>query len=177
MVKLASKTMPGELTGMIMEMHSFKAPSWSVVGKQTWGRTKSLIYMVFPVYIISSAAIQVAYGLGWLNPVNHVLSPVTVGILGLPVVAGTLLLFGAARKELVLLMAVALFGANISVHFTSVQLVVLALVATIYPCMATVGVLTKEFGWKAGWAIIGASIGVTLLVGGIASRILTLVLK
>jgi len=160
-----------------MEMHSFKTPSLSVVGKQTWGRTKSLIYMVIPVYIISSVAVQAAYALGWLNPVNQVMSPITVGLLGLPLIAGTFLIFGAARKELVLLTAVAVFGTNLALHLTSPQLVVLALVATIYPCLATVGVLTKEFGWKSAWAIIGASIGVTLVVGGIASRILTLVLK
>jgi ferrous iron transport protein B len=177
MVKLASKTLPGDLTGMIMEMHSFNVPSLSVMVKQTWARTKSLIYMVFPIYMISSAAVQAAYALGWLNPVNQVLSPITVGLLGLPVIAGTFLLFGAARKELVLLMAIAVFGANLALHLTSSQLVVLALVATIYPCMATIGVLTKEFGWKAAWSIIGASFGVTFLVGGVASKILTLVLK
>lgn len=177
MVKLASKTLPGDLTGMIMEMHSFKMPSLSVMSTQTWARTKSLIYMVFPIYMISSAAVQGAYALGWLNPVNQVLSPLTVGVLGLPVIAGTFLLFGAARKELVLLMAVAVFGTNLALHLTSPQLIVLALVATIYPCMATIGVLTKEFGWKAAWAIIGASLGVTLLLGGIANKILTVVLK
>ena len=177
MVKLASKTLPGDLTGMIMEMHSFNVPSLSVVAKQTWGRTKSLVYMVFPIYMVASAAVQAAYALGWLNPVNQFLSPVTVGLLGLPVVAGTFLIFGAARKELVLLMAVAVLGTNLARYLTSPQLVVLALVATIYPCMATIGVLTKEFGWKAAWAIIGASVGVTLLLGGIASKILTAVLK
>ena len=176
MVKLAAKAMPGDLTGMIMEMHSFKSPSLSVMGKQTWARTKSLIYMVFPIYMISSALVQGVYALGWLNPVNNALSFLTAGILGLPVIAGTFLIFGAARKELTLLMAVAIFGTNLALHLTPPQLIVLALVASIYPCMATIGTLTKEFGWKAAWAIIGASFGITFLVGGIAARILPLVL-
>ncbi len=177
MVKLAAKAMPGDLTGMIMEMHSFKTPSLSVMGKQTWARTKSLIYMVFPIYMISSALIQGVYALGWLNPVNNALSFLTAGILGLPVIAGTFLIFGAARKELTLLMAVAIFGTNLALHLTPPQLIVLALVASIYPCMATIGTLTKEFGWKAAWAIIGASFAITFLVGGIAARILPLALK
>lgn len=177
MVKLAAKTIPGDLTGMIMEIHSFKVPSLSVMIKQTWARTKSLIYMVFPIYMVSSGLVQAAFVLGWLNPVNQILSPITVGLLGLPLVAGTFLIFGAARKELVLLMAVAVFGTNLALYLSSPQLVVLALIATIYPCMATIGVLTKEFGWKSAWAIIGASLGVTLLVGTIAARLLPLVLK
>ncbi|HXZ95373.1 MAG TPA: nucleoside recognition domain-containing protein, partial [Dehalococcoidia bacterium] len=172
MVKLAAKAVPGDLTGMIMEMHSFKTPSLSIVGKQTWARTKSLIYMVFPIYMITSALVQGAYALGWLNPVNNAMSFLTVGVLRLPVLAGTFLIFGAARKELTLLMAVAIFGTNLALHLTSAQLVTLALVATIYPCMATIGTLTKEFGWKSAWAVIGASFATSILVGSIAARIL-----
>jgi len=175
-VKLAVKAVPGELTGLIMEMHSFKTPSLSVMGKQTWARTKSLIYMVFPIYMIASAAVQGAYALGWLDPVNNAISFLTVGWLGLPVIAGTLLIFGAARKELILLMAVVIFGTNLAAFLTPVQLIVLALVGTIYPCLATIGTLTKEFGWKAAWAIIGANMATAIIVGVIAARILPLIL-
>ncbi|MGI2336238.1 MAG: ferrous iron transport protein B [Dehalogenimonas sp.] len=170
--KLAGKALSGELTGMIMEMHSFKVPSIKVVYKQTWTRTKGLIMMVFPIYMIGSAAVQGAYALGWLNSINSVLSPLTVSLLGLPVVGGILLIFGAARKELILLMAVTLFGLNLALVFSPVQLIVLALVGAIYPCMATIGTLTKEFGWKAAWAIVGANWAVAILVGVIAAKIL-----
>ncbi len=175
-VKLAVKAVPGELTGLIMEMHSFKTPSLSVMAKQTWARTKSLIYMVFPIYMIASAAVQGAYVLGWLEPVNNAISFLTVGWLGLPVIAGTLLIFGAARKELILLMAVVIFGTNLATFLTSVQLIVLALVGTIYSCLATIGTLTKEFGWKAAWAIIGANLATAIIVGVIAAKVLPLVL-
>jgi ferrous iron transport protein B len=174
-VKISTKAVPGNLTGMIMEMHSFKIPSLSVMGKQTWARTKSLIFMVFPIYMIASAAVQGAYALGILDPVGNAISFLTVGWLGLPVIAGILLIFGAARKELILLMAVVLFGENLLLVLSPVQLIVLALVGTIYPCMATIGVLTKEFGWKASWAIIGANIATAILVGGIFAKLLPLV--
>jgi len=175
-VKLAVKAVPGELTGLIMEMHSFKTPSLSIMAKQTWARTKSLIFMVFPIYMITSAAVQGAYALGWLEPVNNAISFLTVGWLGLPVIAGTLLIFGAARKELILLMAVVIFGTNIGAFLTPVQLIVLALVGTIYPCFATVGVLTKEFGWKSAWAIIGTNLATAILAGVVAAKLLPLVL-
>ncbi len=172
--KLAAKAVPGELTGLIMEMHSFKVPSLSVVGKQTWARTKSLIFMVFPIYMIGTAVVQVAYALDWLQPVNNALSFLTVNWLGLPLVGGILLIFGAARKELILLMAVALVGTNLGAFFTTPQLIVLALVGTIYPCFATIGALTREFGWKSAWAIIGANLAVALLVGGIVAKLFAL---
>jgi ferrous iron transport protein B len=170
-VKIAVKAVPGELTGLIMEMHSFKTPSLSVISKQTWARTKGLIYMVFPMYMIGTAVVQGAYALGALQPLNHILSPLTVVWLGLPLIGGILLIFGAARKELILLTAVAIFGKNLAAVFTPPQLMTLALVGVIYPCFATVGALTKEFGWKPAWAIIGANLAVALIVGGIAARV------
>jgi ferrous iron transport protein B len=176
-VKIASKAVPGELTGLIMEMHSFKMPSLSVVGRQIWARTRSLVTMVFPVYMAGTAAVQVAYGLGWLGPVNRALSFLTVGWLGLPAAAGVLLIFGAVRKELILLMAAALFGSNVGASLAPVQLIVLALVGTVYPCLATVGALAREFGWKATWGIIGVNTGIALFVGGLAARLLPLIFR
>ncbi len=169
--KLAGQITPGESTGLIMEMHSFKTPSFSVIGRQTWARTKSLMFMVFPTYILGTAAVQILYRLGILQPVSGALSLLTVAWLGLPAIAGILLVFGAARKELILLTAVAIFGPNLVAVFTPLQLFVLALVGTIYPCFATVGALTKEFGWKSAWAIIGTNLAVALLVGGVAAKL------
>ena len=62
--RAALKVVPGETTGLIMEMHSFKIPSLSVALKQTWVRTKSLIYFVFPIYILGSAILQGLYAYG-----------------------------------------------------------------------------------------------------------------
>jgi ferrous iron transport protein B len=125
--------------------------------------------------MIASAAVQGAYALGWLTPVNNAISFLTVKWLGLPAVAGTLLIFGAARKELILLMAVVIFGPNLAAFLTPVQLIVLALVGIIYPCLATVGVLTREFSWKSAWAIIGANLATAVIVGVVAAKLLPLV--
>ena len=171
LTRLAGKVTPGESTGLIMEMHSFKKPSLSVITRQTWARTKSLMLMVFPMYMLGTAAVQILYRLGVLQPVSGAFSFLTVGWLGLPAIAGVMLVFGAARKELILLMAVAIFGTNLAAVFTPLQLIVLALVGTIYPCFATVGALTKEFGWKSAWAIIGANLATAILIGGAAAKL------
>lgn len=176
-VKIASKAVPGELTGLIMEMHSFKAPRFSVVARQTWARTRSLITMVFPIYMAGTAAVQAVYALGWFGPVNKALAFLTVGWLGLPAAAGVLLIFGAVRKELILLMAVAIFGSNVAASLSPVQLIVLALVGTIYPCLATAGALAREFGWKATSAILGTNTAIAFLVGGVASKVLPLIFR
>jgi ferrous iron transport protein B len=176
--RIAMKAVPGKSTGLIMEMHSFKIPSLFVVSKQTWTRTKSIIYMVFPIYIIGSALVQVLYALNVLTPISNAMSPLTVWWLGLPIVTGILLILGIVRKEFILLGAVAVFSStNLALYLTPVQLVTLALVAMLYiPCLSTIVVLAKEFGWKAAAAISMANFVTAIIVGGVAFRLLSLVL-
>jgi ferrous iron transport protein B len=174
--RVAMKVVPGKSTGLIMEMASFKRPSAKVVVKQTWTRTKSILYVVLPIYIIGSALLQALYTYNLLSPVSDAIAPLTVWWLGLPAMAGVLLILGTVRKELILVGAVAMLGTtNLLVGFSPVQLVVMALVAMLYvPCVSTLAILGKEFGWKATIVITVANIGVALLVGGLAFRLLSL---
>lgn len=173
MGRLALRVVPGETPGLIMEIHSFKLPSLSTALKQTWTRTKSLIYLVFPVYIISSAAIQALYAFGVLTPIANALAPITVVWLGLPVVAGLVLIFGAVRKEFTLLILITLFGTNLAPFFTPLQFIILALVSMLFiPCIATITVLFKEFGWKATGTIVAANFVTAVVIGGIMLRLL-----
>lgn len=176
MGRLAMKAVPGKSTGLIMEMHSFRVPSLKVVAKQTWIRTKSIIYVVFPVYIVGSALLQALYTLNILKPVSDALSPLTVWWLGLPAITGVFLVLGLVRKELILLGAVTLFASTqLSLFLTPVQLVTLALVGMIYfPCVSVFVILVKEFGWKPAISISLANIISAIIIGGIAYRLLSL---
>jgi len=174
--RVALKVVPGESIGLIMEMHSFKVPSISVAAKQTWVRIKSLIYLVFPVYIIGSAFVQALYVSGILGPINAALTPITVLWLGLPAITGILLIFGAVRKEFTLLILVALVGPNLAAVLTPVQFIILALVGMLYiPCLSTITILVREFGWKAATSISLANLITAIFLGGIAFRLLSLV--
>jgi ferrous iron transport protein B len=176
--RIAMKAVPGKSTGLIMEMHSFKVPSLKVVTKQTWARTKSITYMVFPIYIVGSALLQVLYALNVLTPVSNAMAPFTVWWLGLPAITGIFLILGLVRKELILLGAVTIFGSpNLALFLTPVQLVTLAFVGMIYfPCISVFTMLTKEFGWKPAITISIANILSAILLGGLAFRLLQLFL-
>ncbi|MBI5148191.1 ferrous iron transport protein B [Candidatus Pacearchaeota archaeon] len=171
---LAFRVVPGESVGLIMEMPNYHLPSFKVIFKQTWTRTKSLIWIVFPIYIIGSAALQVFYAAGLLDPINNLLKPITVSWLMLPSVVGILLIFGIVRKEMTILMLAVLFGTtNFLTILTPVQMIVLSLVTMIYiPCLATIFALAKEFGWKRAWLITIIEIAVAILIGGLAARVL-----
>jgi len=174
--RIAYRVVPGESVGLIMEMPDYHVPSASVVLKQTWARTKSLIWFVFPAYIVGSALIQVFYAVGLLNPVNNLLAPITVLWLGLPVIVGITLIFGIVRKELTILTLAVLFGTtNFALFLTPVQLIVITLVSMLYiPCLSVILVLASEFGWKRSLEISLVEVAMAIGIGGIAFRLLSL---
>ncbi|MFA4861209.1 ferrous iron transport protein B [Methanoregula sp.] len=174
--RLAFRLLPGESVGMIMEMPDYHVPSVPIVLGQTWQRTKSLIWIVLPAYIIGSIAITAAFAAGFLEPINTILSPITVILLGLPVMTGVVFVFGIIRKEMTILALAALFGTTVfSTIMTPVQLIVFGLVAMLYaPCISTILALAKEFSWKQALAITALETALAIAFGAIAFRLLGL---
>ena len=174
--RIAFKALPGEPTELIMEMSDYRIPHIKTVAKQTWFRLREFIVMAFPLIIAGSLVIKIAEVANLLDLIVDISSPLTVAWLGLPAVTGIALIFGVLRKELTLIMLATLFGTtNFAQVMTPVQMVVFTLVVMLYiPCVATIGALVKEFGWKKALLITVFEIVFALLVGGIAFRILTI---
>ena len=176
--RIAFKVLPGEPTGLIMEMHDYRTPHLKTVLAQTWFRLKEFVIMAFPLIIAGSFIIKLVDVLGLLEPIADVLSPVTVVWLGLPAITGITLIFGVLRKELTLLMLATLFEtadfASVA-GFGHVQMIVFTLVAMLYiPCVSTIAALVKEQGWRRALFITVFEIGFAIFVGGIAYRLLML---
>jgi len=174
--RIAFKALPGEPTELIMEMSDYRVPHITTVAKQTWFRLREFIVMAFPLIIAGSLVIKFAEVMDLLEPIANIMSPITVTWLGLPLMAGIALIFGILRKELTLIMLATLFAPiPLANAMTPVQMIVFTLVAMLYiPCVATIGALVKEFGWKKALLITAFEIVFALLVGGIALRILTI---
>jgi ferrous iron transport protein B len=174
--RIAFKALPGEPTELIMEMSDYRVPHMRTVAKQTWFRLREFIVMAFPLIIIGSLVIKLVEVANLLEPIIEIFTPVTVAWLGLPAVTGIALIFGVLRKELTLIMLATLFGtANFAQVMNPVQMIVFTLVAMLYiPCVATIGALVKEFGWKKALLITIFEILFAILVGGIAFRLLTI---
>ena len=176
--RLAFRTLPGEPTALIMEMNDYRMPHLKTVLKQTWFRLSEFIKLAFPFIIVGSFAIKLAEVFGLLEPIATVLSPVTVMWLGLPAITGIMLIFGVLRKELTLIMLATLMGTtNFAQVLTPVQMIVFTLVAMFYiPCVATIAALVREFGWKKTLFITIFEIVFALILGGVALRLLTLII-
>jgi len=172
--RVAFKTLPGEPTALIMEMHDYRVPHLETVAKQAWFRLREFIKVAFPLIIVGSVVIKVMEILNLLEPIANILSPVTVTWLGLPAITGITLIFGVLRKELTLIMLATLLGTtNFAQVLTPVQMIVFALVTMLYiPCIATIAALAKEFGWKRALFITVFEIIFAIVVGGVTLRLL-----
>jgi len=174
--KLISKILPGEPIELIMEVPDYKTPNLKTIILQTWLRFKEFLFLAGPLVIISGLVITVLYQTGWIFKIAEFLSPITVKWLGLPVITGSLLIFGVLRKELVLLMLATLLGTtNFSQILSQNQMIVLSLVSMLYiPCVATIAVLKKEFGWRKALSVTIFKIIFAIILGGVVSRLLNL---
>jgi len=172
--KIASKVLPGEPTALIMEMNEYRVPHLKTVAKQAWFRLKEFIETAFPLIIAGSFLIKLLDVLKLLDQIAFILSPITVIWLGLPTIAGIILIFGVLRKELTLIMLATLLGTtNFGSVLTPIQMVVFTLVTIFYiPCISTIAVLFKEFGYKNALFITIFEIVFAILLGGIAFRLL-----
>jgi len=139
---------------------------------KTWSRTKDFVYIAFPIIVVGSLTIEALSISGFLNYFVEAAAPFINGWLGLPPKTGIPLIFGILRKELTLILLSELMPLN---SLTNIQMIVFSLVTMIYiPCIATVAVLVREFGWKKALAITIIDIGLALLLGGLAYRILSI---
>ncbi|MCK5290721.1 MAG: ferrous iron transport protein B [Thermoplasmata archaeon] len=176
--RIAFKSLPGEPIGLIMEMPQYRVPSAKVVLRQTWARLKDFIIVAFPFIIIGSLVLSALRIAGLLDPIGDAMSPITVGLLGLPVAAGIVLVFGVLRKELTLIMLATLIAPTAgSVDFSTImdpiQMIVFTLVVMFYvPCIATLAVLVREIGLKRTGVIVVVELLLALLIGAVAFRLL-----
>jgi ferrous iron transport protein B len=75
----------------------------------------------------------------------------------------------------ILTLAVISGTTNFGSIMSPVQLIVLALVSMIYiPCLANILAINAEFGWKRALWMTVAEIGMAILIGGVAFRVLSL---
>ncbi|MFX0036572.1 MAG: ferrous iron transport protein B [Candidatus Hermodarchaeota archaeon] len=169
--KILNKILPGECTELIMEMHEYRVPNYSVIFKQTWMRTKEFIYKAMPIIIISGALLELLFMFRLLDSINFLFIPITVYWLGLPAITGIFLIYGILRKELTLVLLALLansMGTTLLGLFSPFQMIVFCLVTMLYiPCFATIVIIARETNWEFALKISLLEIVIALLIGGI----------
>jgi ferrous iron transport protein B len=173
---ILGKLLPGESTGMIMEMPEYRMPQLKNVLVKTWIRVKDFVWIAFPLIVLGSVVLGLLKDYGLLEIINKPFSFIITGWLMLPAVAGITLIYGILRKEMALALLFVLGGSSQLLSFMSpVQIFVFTIVVALYiPCLGTFAVLRHEFGWKKSLLIALATIILAFAIGGIAGRLFLL---
>jgi len=176
--RVLNKLIPSSSPGIIIEIPEYHLPSLKIVWRQAWFKFKDFLSIGVPLIVLGSIVIESLRVFNWLDYVTNVLKPVMVSWLGLPAFTGVLLIFGVLRKEANLALLISFAGgAALSSVITPLQMVVFSLVIMLYiPCISTIAILVKETGIKMTALMVIAEIGLAILFGGLAYRLLGLFL-
>ena len=164
---LLNRFMKYEPSNLAMELPDLAVPSVRNVLSKMWNRVKDFFYVAFPLLVVGSVVLELLLQYDLLRYVVDPLSPITVGMLGLPAVCSIAFLVGILRKEMALGMLVILAGGvSLTEFMTPDQFVVFGTVMAIYmPCVATLVTMWHEIGWKETVAVSLVSITVAILAG------------
>lgn len=123
--------------------------------------------LAWPLLAVSSALLALAEALGWAGGLNLGVRFLTWP-LGLPAESGVPLVLGILRKELSLVMLdEALVGGVAAL--TQAQMIVFTVFVLFYvPCLATVGALGRELGWRRTGLVVLATTGLGLVLALVA---------
>lgn len=176
--KLLSRALPEDTPGLIFEMPVYRAPTWRTVVQKAWYRIREFIFEAWPILIIGSLVLAVLNYFDVARLLNILVRPLSA-VLGLPSEVGVPLIFGILRKELSLVMlAQALGSTNFSLVLTPLQMMTYAVFIVFYiPCLATLAVLKREFGWKQMLMISGLTVVIALVASLIVRLVGTIIIS
>jgi ferrous iron transport protein B len=152
---------PGKSPEILVDVPPYRMPTLKNVGSKLWVRTSRFFLIAVPFVLLGCVIVGVLYLTGAMDWLARVLSPVFVGLFGLPddphlvgaMVAGFL------RKDL----AVGILG---GIDMTAYQAFISVVLLCIYfPCLATFALMIKEENWKELLGTL-ASLALMVLVYG-----------
>ncbi len=157
--------LPGKSDALIMDLPPIRLPRMDNVLKKTWSKSYSFLKEATKPFLIAGFAVSIAHMTGLLSLFVNALQPITVAWLHLPSdprIATTFVL-GIVRRDF------ASFGLA-EVPMTAAQALTAMIVITLFvPCIATVGVMTKERGPKVAFTIWIGSWIAAFVIGGLLS--------
>jgi ferrous iron transport protein B len=175
----ANAILPGRQSPLVLALPPLRLPVPRQVLAKAWHRFRSFVTTATPVMLVGSLVIGALYETGAIKPIEAALAPMSTGLLGLPPVAGIALALAVLRKELALQLLLTLaiaqygLGARSLISFMNPgQLFVFAVVTGLsVPCVATIGAMVGEFGWRRALMVSGATLATALGTGAVVARI------
>lgn len=162
--KMLSLLLGGRTSDLFIDLPPLRLPQAKNVCGKVVMRTVSFLREGAPVFAGGAVFITLLEQSGGLALLAEMLAPVTEGVLRLPRESASIFLMGMVRRDL------AAAGLT-DLALTDSELTIALVVITLFvPCIATVFMMVKERGRKAGIAVWLASLIVAFVVGGLLAQ-------
>jgi ferrous iron transport protein B len=173
--RILSSMLPDVAPGLILEMPTYRVPTFKNVFSKAWFRMREFVVEAWPILIAGSAVLALLNYFELAYIFNYLVRPIT-WLMGLPSEVGVPLIFGILRKELSLIMlSQALGTVNFDSALTPTQMVVYATFVMFYlPCLATLSVLKRELGTRAMLSISALTVVIAFLAAMLVRGVMML---
>ncbi len=154
--KLLSEQLKLKSPGLIMTIPPYRLPNIGTIFWKVYLRLKDFLVLAWPLLITGSVLLDVGNVLGYNELLVRPFLPFIKGIMGLPELSAIPLLFGILKKELTVPLLASLLPEGLR-QLTIGEGLRFSLFTLFYtPCLATIGVIWKEFGFR--WAILSVAV-------------------
>ncbi|MDP3791701.1 MAG: ferrous iron transporter B [Candidatus Omnitrophota bacterium] len=161
---IASKVVPGARSPFIQEIPPIRMPQIKNIFVKTFARLKWYLKEAVPLFVLGTALLFILNAAGLLKVIESLVSPVVVGLLGLPQKATEAFIIGFLRRDYG---AAGLYALSKSGALDGIQTLVSVVVITLFvPCVAQFFVIVKERGIKIACLIGGFVFIFAFLFGG-----------
>ncbi|GAB4262466.1 ferrous iron transport protein B [Thermincola ferriacetica] len=165
---IMNRVLPGRSSEFLIDLPPLRVPRLNNVVTKTVTKSYMFLKEATPLFALGALIVGILNVTGILRVLQGLLSPLTVGWLGLPKEAANAFIMGFVRRD---------FGAAglASLDLSPSQTIVALITITIFvPCIASAMVIFKERGKKEAAITWVTILGIAFLVGGIVNQLFKL---
>ncbi|KNZ71203.1 ferrous iron transport protein B [Thermincola ferriacetica] len=165
---IMNRVLPGRSSEFLIDLPPLRVPRLNNVVTKTVTKSYMFLKEATPLFALGALIIGILNVTGILRVLQGLLSPLTVGWLGLPKEAANAFIMGFVRRD---------FGAAglASLDLSPSQTIVALITITIFvPCIASAMVIFKERGKKEAAITWITILGIAFFVGGIVNQLFKL---
>ena len=167
---VGARVIPGSVGDFVLELPPVRLPKMKNIIIKTVARLEWYIKEVIPLFHSGDRGSFFLDEFALLQHIRDAASPVVQWFLGLPEEATDAFLVGFFRRDYG---AAGLFHLQMQGLLNSRQIVVSMVAITLFiPCIATVFVMLKEYGWKISLSMFAFIFPFAFVVGGILNQVL-----
>ncbi len=172
---VASRVVPGTRSPFVQEIPPVRMPQIKNILAKTFARLKWYLREAVPLFILGTALLFVLAKTGLLRAIEHIVSPIVVGILDLPEKTTEAFIIGFLRRDYG---AAGLYQLSRAGLLDNIQVLVSLVVITLFvPCVAQFFVTVKERGLKVA-CMIGSFVFIfAFAAGGVLNFVLRYLLS